>query len=771
MQSNDISSSHGFNPEGSIDQLPENIYPFGTEIDVRSHSPLPSSVVDEFMKSSSNSKSTFEKEASLFENIKGEYEPHLLMIKDPSELDMIAGIKADKLQDRLDDYYTFSNQAFQVIEAERELLQLVVKEKIEGFKKSLEGLQKQMLENIQEHISKKQERVKRILEEDKVLEKSVKDKIFSLRTKDYHQHLTEDLPIFNIRKEYIMLINQNRVYDKEFYSKALDDQILPLMAEIKRMKFPDLKFEEKAFIIKEGREQCFDGKGVVFFNLVNNPEHLEISFEGSGVENKISLTKLGKVNQVNLELNKNVYKNLDELICILDCFWGYLENLQHVTFFFKKGGLFVEKLRDIVSLQFCNNHKEMRTSCEISNLLTDESNLRVLLTKILPKIPSLRFLKLSLPKSKLNDNLLKAFVESNALTFQNIESFKVNFSETLITDEALVKLLGSIKTANHLHFCLDSTRVTDNFTRELMKIIHQGMRNLKSFGLHLKNTQVQESIGLLGDLSQLSKLSLDFSDTPTRFEDIESFALNVLPNMVFLQHFELYLSKLQSRQLPDELAQKLFTKMPKLRVLCIDLSQNGAKAYSLEGLMKKTCDFSGELQHLELSLNDCQIQDDGIKRFFMRVPRTLKTLALHLENNFQITNSIFDVFKNSFSVGKEFRLESFELALTNNQKITGEGFIDLLNQIKKTVRILTLNIEGTEIKKHFLVGIICHALSVDENLECLKIDANNGLGVMEKDLSNAFMKSQKTKCFSLHMGSQVITEKSIRDYQNSPKKK
>jgi len=164
----------------------------------------------------------------------------------------------------------------------------------------------------------------------------------------------------------------------------------------------------------------------------------------------------------------------------------------------------------------------------VVNLSTDEKNLRNLLTKIIPRIPKLENLKLSLPKSRLNDDLLEVFVENNARSFQNISSFKANFSETMITDRSLIKLLSEIRTAKDLHLCLNSTEVTDNFTRGFMITVHEDMKDLKNFGLHLKNTKVKESIGLLGNLSQLTKLLLDFSETCTRSEDIERFNRDVL---------------------------------------------------------------------------------------------------------------------------------------------------------------------------------------------------------------------------------------------------
>jgi len=274
----------------------------------------------------------------------------------------------------------------------------------------------------------------------------------------------------------------------------------------------------------------------------------------------------------------------------------------------------------------------------------------------------------------------------------------------------------------------------------------------------------------LGNLSQLSKLLLDFSETCTRSEDIEKFNRDVLPSLVFLEHFELYLSKMQqSKTLPDELAKNLFIRMPKLKVLNIDLSYNGKKTESLEALVEKIFDGSNEIQHLQLYLNDSQICNQEVQKFFMKIPKSLTTLVLHLENNLQLTNTIF----NMKNIGKEeqLSLEGLELVLTN-AKVNGEGLMEFLNRMKKTVKSLKLNLEGIKVHKDFVVKLVCDGLGVMENMESLEIDGDC-LGVVEKDLSNAFLKNQKMKNFVLKMQKQIITKKSIEIYQQqqSPQKK
>jgi len=121
----------------------------------------------------------------------------------------------------------------------------------------------------------------------------------------------------------------------------------------------------------------------------------------------------------------------------------------------------------------------------------------------------------------------------------------------------------------------------------------------------------------------------------------------------------------QTRVLSDDLAKNLFIRMPRLKALNIDLSYNGTKTESLEALVAKVLDGSNEIQHLHLFLNDSKICNQEVQRFFMKIPKSLKTLVLHLENNLQLTNAIFDVK----SLGQEelLSLEALELVLTNSK--------------------------------------------------------------------------------------------------------
>jgi len=368
------SGSDNFNPSS---QNHENeVSPSSPE-----HS-LDKKFVDKFMKTSSNREESSHSHQNSLSHIFGRNDlGQIHVIRDPSELDKIAEVIADKLQNRLQDYYEIRRDFALKIEKRQEGMKAVVREAFQRFYEAMKESEEAMLRSIDEDFDKKNEEIQKILDYDKNAEESVMKKIICLRTKDYSEsseysgYLTESLPTFKTTQEFIVLEYQMRVQNKEFYSRKLDDLMLSLKDKFKEIKFPMLeeelkslvtkKQEERMFVVKERLEEYFIGGDLVFFNAMDNNSKLRISFEQEETENrghKQSLKDLRKVKKVTLDFSKTIYKKFEETVCLLNCLWGYLENIQHVTFIFGKGGIFKEELGEIVSLRFCDR-RQIRTTC------------------------------------------------------------------------------------------------------------------------------------------------------------------------------------------------------------------------------------------------------------------------------------------------------------------------------------------------------------------------------------------------------------------------
>lgn len=340
-----------------------------------------------------------------------------------------------------------------------------------------------------------------------------------------------------------------------------------------------------------------------------------------------------------------------------------------------------------------------------------------LVGEILPRMSSLKTMRIDLSKTRTTDRSLNAFPKKALASLQFLEDLELDLSKTAVTDITIIELSGYLQNIRNLTLDLDSTHIGNEGLNAIAHHALPSIRALDSLKLDFSSTQITDEavIQLFNALKNIKRFTFNASWTKITNNCIDAFIMYALPHLKSFESLELnfwgtsiafetvvrlfasiynrkYLDSvtisdkvlriatsyplsvskniesldvdLSTTGIADHSVIPLFSRMETLQVLRVNLSYTNITKATLEALTRTTISSIKALQVLKINLSSTMVSDEGVKLLFDRL-QTVSTLRLNFSGTMITNLSIDHLLRNTIPTMRS--LKKFELDVSNTQ--------------------------------------------------------------------------------------------------------
>jgi len=485
-----------------------------------------------------------------------------------------------KIDRKIDDFQNIFNHCekypklIQIMLEEEELnLTELVKSKFAELRETLEKREELLLAEIRHYAKTKRGRMNETLQKDIDLKRTLNEKIMALKNNPVDEKTLDILKETGCqafsKTEFFLLKSYLQTFSTQKFKKKIDSFCTQMTSGIKQFQFPFssqvfLQRMQLNFISVKNNQEVFTSNELVEFE--KDAHKLLLSIKETATPSELPIEKLEEITE--LELNLMEYPNInltamwDQIILTISYLWQSLKKAVKLTIKFQAGPRQPKDLLYLLDCEFWDDRK-VKTRCDISGII-DEPRLVELVSEVLPKLPDVKEIRLHLKwQNRISDRSIEALIKNHPATLNALNYFSFVLDGSLVTDQSISSLLS----------CLSALRV---------------------FKLHLWKTKITD-------------------------ETLKRFASSSLPNMKFLQHFEMSLIE---TAVTDDGVEPLFVPMENIRIFKLYLEQTKVTNQSIQAFSNITLPAMPFLEALEFNVRGTLITND----FLVQALSDLKTL-------------------------------------------------------------------------------------------------------------------------------------------------
>jgi len=179
---------------------------------------------------------------------------------------------------------------------------------------------------------------------------------------------------------------------------------------------------------------------------------------------------------------------------------------------------------------------------DLSNLSLSDPVILFLVQKVLPQIKNLKSFVCDLNKTKITGQVLQAFAQTNFAAKPDLETFRLNVSDTALKEEDIVQFLNTVPNAQDLFLGFGHIELTDHTFEAFTADILPSLDKVERFELVLESTKLTDTGVqkiLMNVPSTVQKLFVDMQSLEITDEALHSFLNEKLPLLVKLEELEL----------------------------------------------------------------------------------------------------------------------------------------------------------------------------------------------------------------------------------------
>ena len=420
-----------------------------------------------------------------------------------------------------------------------------------------------------------------------------------------------------------------------------------------------------------------------------------------------------EMKKVRILINKYTFSDQD--INALYYVWSNVEDVSCLELICDPKGVSDNALLNIFPVIFWRTKELKHIKIHLNNCKVGDESIAFFMEKVLPKLSNLQSLDLSLCNTDITDKSISMLGRGNEAVIKPLEAFRLNLQGTKVTDEGLVHIFVPMPGIKTLYLNLTETATGNKTLEALSKNSLAHAQGLESFAVHLSTTKVtdQGAVKLFVNMQSIKEFVLDLSNTKITNKAVKSLGVNGIARMKSLTLFEL---RLDNTGITDNSVSGIWSPMEGVKKFVLYLDSTEITDKSIGAFVKNTLDSMKGLETLEVYISGTEVSDKSAIQLFSSVP-SVRELIVDL-NDTKITNKTLEVLGKD-TLPRMEALESFELVLYDTG-VTDEGVVQIFVPMESVKRYV-LHLDSTEITDESLEAFAKNTLPKMKAMEEFEI--------------------------------------------------